>query len=153
MSPNPQDLSVQLRITETASQLKRLSQLLCLLRVGLVGCGYEGKCLAAAIARTPTVRLVACAHHRATVLGRVDDHPGRAMEYYALRGETPLVWAGPGASFLGPAGAVAAEVDEAVFGPGGARALAPAPGWSRRAGPALALDQPPGADLWRPTRR
>jgi myo-inositol 2-dehydrogenase/D-chiro-inositol 1-dehydrogenase len=29
--------------------------------VGLVGCGYEGNCLAAAIARTATVRLVACA--------------------------------------------------------------------------------------------
>ena len=25
-------------------------------------------------------------YHRATVLGRVDDHPGRAMEYYASRG-------------------------------------------------------------------
>jgi hypothetical protein len=31
-------------------------------------------------------------YHRATVLGRVDDHPGRAMEYYASRGETR--WSG-----------------------------------------------------------
>jgi predicted dehydrogenase len=31
------------------------------LRVGLVGCGYEGRCLATAAARTSTVDLVACA--------------------------------------------------------------------------------------------
>ncbi len=28
-------------------------------------------------------------YHRATVLGRADDHPGMALEYYASRGETP----------------------------------------------------------------
>lgn len=33
-------------------------------------------------------------YHRSTVLGRADDHPGMAMEYYASRGETPLVWEG-----------------------------------------------------------
>ena len=60
-------------------------------------------------------------YHRATVLGRVDDHPGRAMEYYASRGETPLVWGGSRASPLGLVGAVSAEAYEAVFGPGGAR--------------------------------
>jgi len=60
-------------------------------------------------------------YHRATVLGRVDDHPGRAMEYYASRGETPLAWGGSGATSLGLAGAVSAEGYEAVFGPGGAR--------------------------------
>ncbi len=60
-------------------------------------------------------------YHRATVLGRVDDHPGRAMEYYASRGETPLVWGGSGAASLGLAGAVSAEAYEAVFGPGGAQ--------------------------------
>jgi conjugative relaxase-like TrwC/TraI family protein len=60
-------------------------------------------------------------YHRATVLGRVDDHPGRAMEYYAARGETPLVWGGSGAASLGLAGAVSAEAYAAVFGPGGAR--------------------------------
>ena len=32
-----------------------------LLRVGIVGCGYEGNCLATAVARTSTLRLVACA--------------------------------------------------------------------------------------------
>ena len=61
------------------------------------------------------------AYHRATVLGRVDDHPGRAMEYYASRGETPLVWGGSGASSLGLAGSVSAKAYEAVFGPGGAK--------------------------------
>ena len=60
-------------------------------------------------------------YHRATVLGREDDHPGRAMEYYASRGETPLVWGGSGASSLGLAGAVSAESYEALYGPGGAR--------------------------------
>ena len=60
-------------------------------------------------------------YHRATVLGRVDDHPGRAMEYYASRGETPLVWGGSGASSLGLSGAVSAEAYETLFGPGGAR--------------------------------
>jgi conjugative relaxase-like TrwC/TraI family protein len=60
-------------------------------------------------------------YHRATVLGRLDDHPGRAREYYASRGETPLVWGGSGATSLGLAGAVSAEAYEAVFGPGGAK--------------------------------
>ena len=59
-------------------------------------------------------------YHRATVLGRVDDHPGLAMEYYASRGETPLVWGGSGATSLGLAGAVLEDY-EAVFGPGGAK--------------------------------
>jgi hypothetical protein len=31
-------------------------------------------------------------YHRTTVLSRGDDHPGQAMDYYASRGETPLVW-------------------------------------------------------------
>jgi hypothetical protein len=30
------------------------------------------------------------AYHEATVLGREDDHPGQALDYYASRGETPL---------------------------------------------------------------
>ena len=33
-------------------------------------------------------------YHRATVLGRSDDHAGRALGYYASRGETPLAWGG-----------------------------------------------------------
>jgi len=44
-------------------------------------------------------------YHRATVLGRADDHPGMAMEYYASRGETPLVWGGSGRAGLGLEGA------------------------------------------------
>lgn len=36
-------------------------------------------------------------YHRETVLGRADDHPGAALDYYASRGETPLVWGGSGA--------------------------------------------------------
>ena len=60
------------------------------------------------------------AYHRATVLGRGDDHPGQALAYYASRGETPLVWGGRGAEALGLAGAVTDEQYEALFGPGGA---------------------------------
>lgn len=60
-------------------------------------------------------------YHRSTVLGRADDHPGMAMEYYASRGETPLVWGGSAAAGLGLAGAVTPESYVAVFGPGGAK--------------------------------
>ena len=79
-------------------------------------------------------------YHRATVLGRGDDHPGMALEYYASRGETPLVWGGSGAVSLGLEGAVSAETYEAVFGPGGARR----PGTARaarvrRAGPGMEI--------------
>ena len=41
------------------------------------------------------------AHHRATVLARGDDHPCQALDYYASRGETPLVWDGKGSEALG----------------------------------------------------
>ena len=60
-------------------------------------------------------------YHRATVLGRGDDYPGMALEYYASRGETPLVWGGSGRAALGLEGAVSPEDYEAIFGPGGAR--------------------------------
>jgi hypothetical protein len=60
-------------------------------------------------------------YHRATVLGRGDDYPGRALEYYASRGETPLVWGGSGSAALGLDGPVSPEGYEAIFGPGGAR--------------------------------
>ncbi len=82
-------------------------------------------------------------YHRATVLERVDDHPGRAMEYYASRGETPLVWGGSGAVGLGLAGAVSAEAYEAVFGPGGARDPAAENDWCRRAGRGWRSSSPP----------
>ncbi len=60
-------------------------------------------------------------YHRATVMGREDDHPGAALAYYASRGETPLVWGGGGAARLGLAGQVTPEEYELLFGPGGAR--------------------------------
>lgn len=61
------------------------------------------------------------AYHEVTVLGRGDDHPGRALDYYGSRGETPLRWGGAGAERLGLAGEVTAEAYEAAFGPGGFR--------------------------------
>jgi conjugative relaxase-like TrwC/TraI family protein len=60
-------------------------------------------------------------YHRSTVLGRGDDYPGMALEYYASRGETPLVWGGSGRAALGLEGAVTPENYEAIFGVGGAR--------------------------------
>ncbi len=44
------------------------------------------------------------AYHEKTVMGRADDFPGRALAYYASRGETPLVWGGAGAERLGSSG-------------------------------------------------
>ena len=41
------------------------------------------------------------AYHEANVKLRADDHSGQALEYYASRGETPLVWGGSGAAPLG----------------------------------------------------
>jgi conjugative relaxase-like TrwC/TraI family protein len=63
----------------------------------------------------------AVAYHKETVVGRGDDHPGRALGYYASRGETPLRWGGAEAARLGLAGEVTAEAYEAAFGPGGFR--------------------------------
>jgi conjugative relaxase-like TrwC/TraI family protein len=60
-------------------------------------------------------------YHRATVLERGDDYPGRALAYYASRGETPLTWAGSGAVALGLNGPVSLKDYEAIYGPGGAR--------------------------------
>jgi conjugative relaxase-like TrwC/TraI family protein len=60
-------------------------------------------------------------YHRATVLERADDFPGMALEYYASRGETPLMWGGSGATSLGVSGAVSPGAYEAVYGSGGAR--------------------------------
>jgi conjugative relaxase-like TrwC/TraI family protein len=60
-------------------------------------------------------------YHRATVLERGDDYPGRALAYYASRGETPLTWAGSGAVALGLSGPVSLKDYEAIYGPGGAR--------------------------------
>jgi conjugative relaxase-like TrwC/TraI family protein len=60
-------------------------------------------------------------YHRKTVVERGDDYPGRALAYYASRGETPLVWGGSGADSLGLVGTVTGEEYEAIYGPGGAR--------------------------------
>jgi conjugative relaxase-like TrwC/TraI family protein len=61
------------------------------------------------------------AYHRETVIGREDDHPGAALDYYGSRGETPLRWGGGGADRLGLAGEVSPDAYEAAFGPGGFR--------------------------------
>jgi conjugative relaxase-like TrwC/TraI family protein len=61
------------------------------------------------------------AYHEATVVGREDDHPGQALDYYGSRGETPLRWGGAGAARLGLQGEVTREAYRLAFGPGGFR--------------------------------
>jgi conjugative relaxase-like TrwC/TraI family protein len=61
------------------------------------------------------------AYHQATVVGRGDDHAGAALVYYGSRGETPLRWAGAGATRLGLAGEVTPDAYDAAFGVGGFR--------------------------------
>jgi conjugative relaxase-like TrwC/TraI family protein len=61
------------------------------------------------------------AYHRETVMGRADDYPGRALEYYSSRGETPMRWAGALAARLGLVGEVTPEQYDAVMAPGGFR--------------------------------
>ncbi len=60
-------------------------------------------------------------YHERTVLGREDDSVDNALEYYASRGETPMVWAGAGAAWLGLEGQVDLAEWRAMFGTGGAR--------------------------------
>jgi conjugative relaxase-like TrwC/TraI family protein len=60
------------------------------------------------------------AYHEATVMGRADDFPGRALAYYASRGETPLIWGGAGAERLGLVDRVTEAQYRAIYGPGGA---------------------------------
>ena len=79
------------------------------------------------------------AYHQATVMGRSDDHPGQALDYYASRGETPLVWGGGGAARLGLNGRVTEEEYAAIYGPGGARHPA--------TGQQLAATRRPGMEL------
>jgi conjugative relaxase-like TrwC/TraI family protein len=59
-------------------------------------------------------------YHERTVLERGDDPVGNALDYYASRGETPMVWGGAGAATLGVEGEVALDEWRAVFGAGGA---------------------------------
>ena len=61
------------------------------------------------------------AYHEATVVGREDDHPGQALDYYGSRGETPLRWGGAGAASLGLEGEVTPAGYRLAFGPGGFR--------------------------------
>jgi conjugative relaxase-like TrwC/TraI family protein len=61
------------------------------------------------------------AYHEATVVGREDDHPGQALDYYGSRGETPLRWGGAGAARLGLEGDVTRDAYRLAFGPGGFR--------------------------------
>ena len=60
------------------------------------------------------------AYHEANVSLRADDHPGQALEYYASRGETPLMWGGSGAEALGLSGSVTSAQFHALYGPAGA---------------------------------
>jgi conjugative relaxase-like TrwC/TraI family protein len=60
------------------------------------------------------------AYHRETIIERGDDFPGAALQYYASRGETPLVWGGKGAEPLGLDGPVDNPSYDSIFGPGGA---------------------------------
>jgi conjugative relaxase-like TrwC/TraI family protein len=62
-------------------------------------------------------------YHRATVIERGDDFAAHSLEYYASRGETPLVWGGSGAEAVGRRAGRAVTPDEyqALFAPGGAR--------------------------------
>ena len=61
------------------------------------------------------------AYHRETIIERGDDFPGAGLEYYASRGETPLLWGGMGAESLGLVGPVDNPSYDALYGPGGAR--------------------------------
>src|SRR4051794_17031338 len=58
-------------------------------------------------------------YHRKTVMGRADDHPGRALAYYGTRGETPLEWGGRLAGRLGLGGAVTDDEYSSIFGADG----------------------------------
>jgi conjugative relaxase-like TrwC/TraI family protein len=60
-------------------------------------------------------------YHEHSVLERGDDRVGNALAYYASRGETPIVWGGAGAAWLGLDGEVGVEEWRSVFGAGGAR--------------------------------
>ncbi|MEA2685088.1 MAG: hypothetical protein QOE93_283, partial [Actinomycetota bacterium] len=60
------------------------------------------------------------AYHRETIIGRGDDHPGQALDYYGSRGETPLAWGGSGAAAMGLEGNVTEAQYDALYGPGGA---------------------------------
>jgi hypothetical protein len=60
-------------------------------------------------------------YHEDTVLGRGDDPVVDALEYYASRGETPMMWGGSEDAQLGLEGEVGLDDWRTVFGTGGAR--------------------------------
>ena len=60
-------------------------------------------------------------YHEHTVLERGDDPVANALDYYASRGETPMVWGGAGSVSIGLGGEVGVDEWRAVFGSGGAR--------------------------------
>ena len=66
------------------------------------------------------------AYHRETIMERADDFPGAGLEYYASRGETPLLWGGMGAESRRLVGPVDNPSYDAIYGPG--RACNPATG-------------------------
>ena len=78
-------------------------------------------------------------YHRKTVVERGDDYPGRALAYYASRGETPLVWGGSGAA----RSAWPATVDRRGVRGGLRAGRGPPPGERRAAGD----DPRPGLEL------
>ena len=59
-------------------------------------------------------------YHEHTVAGRGDDPVAGALEYYASRGETPMVGGGRGAAWLALDGEVDLDEWRAVFATGGA---------------------------------
>jgi hypothetical protein len=59
-------------------------------------------------------------HHEHTVAGRGDDPVAGALDNYASRGETPMVWGGSGGAWLGLDGEVDLDEWRAVFATGGA---------------------------------
>ncbi|MGH9121011.1 MAG: MobF family relaxase, partial [Acidimicrobiales bacterium] len=60
------------------------------------------------------------AYHEQAVVLRMEDPVGPALDYYASRGETPMMWGGAGAAELGLDGEVALPDWRAIFGTGGA---------------------------------
>jgi conjugative relaxase-like TrwC/TraI family protein len=59
-------------------------------------------------------------YHEHTVAGRGDDPVTGALDYYASRGETPMVWGGSGVAWLGLDGEVDLDEWRAVFATSGA---------------------------------
>jgi conjugative relaxase-like TrwC/TraI family protein len=72
-----------------------------------------------AVAWWTTMGVESVEYHEQTVLGRADDHPGQALDYYGSRGETPLRWGGAGAAGLGLDGEVTPQAYRLAFAPGG----------------------------------